>query len=353
MEEKLKQIIDRFNELESLLADPKVISDNVRLKETAKEHTQINLVIPKANRYLVLVNEIEENKLLLKSDDEELKSLAAEEISQMEEELNELEDKLKILLIPQDPNDDKNTIIEIRAGTGGEEAALFAADLFRMYSRFAELNGWSREVIASNGTGIGGFKEIIFSVKGTSVYGKMKFESGVHRVQRVPKTETGGRLHTSAATVAVLPEAEDAEIDISESDLKIDTYRASGAGGQHVNKTESAIRITHVPTGLVVTCQDEKSQHKNRTAAMKVLKSRLLAQEEERLAKERADARKSMVSTGDRSAKIRTYNFPQGRITDHRINFTSYQLDVVMDGQLNEFIEQLKIANQQAFLQSE
>ena len=353
MEEKLKQIIDRFNELESLLADPKVISDNVRLKETAKEHTQINLVIPKANRYLVLVNEIEENKLLLKSDDEELKSLAAEEISQMEEELNELEDKLKILLIPQDPNDDKNTIIEIRAGTGGEEAALFAADLFRMYSRFAELNGWSREVIASNGTGIGGFKEIIFSVKGASVYGKMKFESGVHRVQRVPKTETGGRLHTSAATVAVLPEAEDAEIDISESDLKIDTYRASGAGGQHVNKTESAIRITHVPTGLVVTCQDEKSQHKNRTAAMKVLKSRLLAQEEERLAKERADARKSMVSTGDRSAKIRTYNFPQGRITDHRINFTSYQLDGVMDGQLNEFIEQLKIANQQAFLQSE
>ena len=353
MKEKLKQIIDRFNELKSLLADPKVISDNVRLKETAKEHTQINLVIPKANRYLVLVNEIEENKLLLKSDDEELKSLAAEEISQMEEELNELEDKLKILLIPQDPNDDKNTIIEIRAGTGGEEAALFAADLFRMYSRFAELNGWSREVIASNGTGIGGFKEIIFSVKGTSVYGKMKFESGVHRVQRVPKTETGGRLHTSAATVAVLPEAEDAEIDISESDLKIDTYRASGAGGQHVNKTESAIRITHVPTGLVVTCQDEKSQHKNRTAAMKVLKSRLLAQEEERLAKERADARKSMVSTGDRSAKIRTYNFPQGRITDHRINFTSYQLDGVMDGQLNEFIEQLKIANQQAFLQSE
>ena len=353
MEEKLKQIIDRFNELESLLADPKVISDNVRLKETAKEHTQINLVIPKANRYLVLVNEIEENKLLLKSDDEELKSLAAEEISQMEEELNELEDKLKILLIPQDPNDDKNTIIEIRAGTGGEEAALFAADLFRMYSRFAELNGWSREVIASNGTGIGGFKEIIFSVKGTSVYGMMKFESGVHRVQRVPKTETGGRLHTSAATVAVLPEAEDAEIDISESDLKIDTYRASGAVGQHVNKTESAIRITHVPTGLVVTCQDEKSQHKNRTAAMKVLKSRLLAQEEERLAKERADARKSMVSTGDRSAKIRTYNFPQGRITDHRINFTSYQLDGVMDGQLNEFIEQLKIADQQALLQTE
>ena len=353
MKEKLNQIIDRYNELESLLADPKVISDSEKLKETAKEHTFLNSVIPTANRYLTLLNQIQENKEIIDSDDEELKSLAIEENEETESELLELEDQLKILLIPQDPNDNKNTIIEIRAGTGGEEAALFAADLFRMYSRFAERNVWTREVIASNGTGIGGFKEIIFSVKGNSVYGMMKFESGVHRVQRVPKTETGGRLHTSAATVAVLPEAEDAEVDINDSDLKIDTYRASGAGGQHVNKTESAIRITHIPTGLVVTCQDEKSQHKNRTAAMKVLKSRLLAQEEERLAKERADARKSMVSTGDRSAKIRTYNFPQGRITDHRINFTSYKLDSVMDGQLNEFIEQLKIADQQALLQTE
>lgn len=353
MKEKLNQIIDRHTKLESLLADPKVISDSEKLKETAKEHTFLNSVIPKANRYLTLLNQIQENKEIIDSDDEELKSLAIEENEETESELLELEDQLKILLIPQDPNDNKNTIIEIRAGTGGEEAALFAADLFRMYSRFAERNVWTREVIASNGTGIGGFKEIIFSVKGNFVYGMMKFESGVHRVQRVPKTETGGRLHTSAATVAVLPEAEDAEIDINDSDLKIDTYRASGAGGQHVNKTESAIRITHIPTGLVVTCQDEKSQHKNRTAAMKVLKSRLLAQEEERLAKERADARKSMVSTGDRSAKIRTYNFPQGRITDHRINFTSYKLDSVMDGQLNEFIEQLKIADQQALLQTE
>ncbi len=353
MKEKLNQIIDRYNELESLLADPKVISNSEKLKETAKEHTFLNSVIPKANKYLTLLNQIQENNQIIDSDDEELKILAIEENEETESELLELEDQLKILLIPQDPNDNKNTIIEIRAGTGGEEAALFAADLFRMYSRFAERNVWTREVIASNGTGIGGFKEIIFSVKGSSVYGMMKFESGVHRVQRVPKTETGGRLHTSAATVAVLPEAEDAEIDINDSDLKIDTYRASGAGGQHVNKTESAIRITHTPTGLVVTCQDEKSQHKNRTAAMKVLKSRLLAQEEERLAKERADARKSMVSTGDRSAKIRTYNFPQGRITDHRINFTSYKLDSVMDGQLNEFIEQLKIADQQALLHTE
>jgi peptide chain release factor 1 len=353
MKEKLNQIIDRYNELEVLLADPKVISNSEKLKETAKEHTFLNSVIPKANKYLTLLNQIQENNQIIDSDDEELKILAIEENEETESELLELEDQLKILLIPQDPNDNKNTIIEIRAGTGGEEAALFAADLFRMYSRFAERNVWTREVIASNGTGIGGFKEIIFSVKGSSVYGMMKFESGVHRVQRVPKTETGGRLHTSAATVAVLPEAEDAEIDINDSDLKIDTYRASGAGGQHVNKTESAIRITHTPTGLVVTCQDEKSQHKNRTAAMKVLKSRLLAQEEERLAKERADARKSMVSTGDRSAKIRTYNFPQGRITDHRINFTSYKLDSVMDGQLNEFIEQLKIADQQALLHTE
>jgi peptide chain release factor 1 len=353
MKEKLNQILDRYKELELLLADPKVISDSDKLKETAKEHTFLNSVIPKAKRYLFLVNQVEDNKFIIDGDDEELKNLALEDNLQIDSELLELENQLKVLLIPEDPNDSKNTIIEIRAGTGGEEAALFAADLFRMYSRFAERNMWNREVITSSGTGIGGFKEIIFSVKGKTVYGMMKFESGVHRVQRVPKTETGGRLHTSAATVAVLPEAEDAEIDILESDLKIDTYRASGAGGQHVNKTESAIRITHIPTGLVVTCQDEKSQHKNRTAAMKVLKSRLLAQEKERLAKERADARKSMVSTGDRSAKIRTYNFPQGRITDHRINFTSYKLDNVMDGELNEFIEQLKIADQQESLQTE
>jgi peptide chain release factor 1 len=300
-----------------------------------------------------LLEQLDEHKIIIDGDDDELKELAMEELPKMDQELADLGNELKVLLIPRDPNNDKNTIVEIRAGTGGEEAALFAADLFRMYSRYAERNNWSRDIIASNGTGIGGFKEIIFSMKGTSVYGVMKFESGVHRVQRVPKTETSGRLHTSAATVAVLPEAEDAEINIKEIDLKIDTFRASGAGGQHVNKTESAIRITHIPTGLVVTCQDEKSQHKNRTAALKVLKSRLLAQEKERLAQERADVRKSMVSTGDRSAKIRTYNFPQGRITDHRINFTSYQLENVMDGDLNEIIEQLKIADQQVALQAD
>ena len=351
MKDKLAQIIARHNELESLLADPVILSDPDRLKDIAREHRQAQVIVPKANQFLSLLEQLNGHKIIIDRDDDELKELAMEELPTLEKELASLESELKILLIPRDPNDDKNTIVEIRAGTGGEEAALFAADLFRMYSRYAERNNWSRDIIASNGTGIGGFKEIIFSMKGTAVYGVMKFESGVHRVQRVPKTETGGRLHTSAATVAVLPEAEDAEINIKEMDLKIDTFRASGAGGQHVNKTESAIRITHIPTGLVVTCQDEKSQHKNRTAALKVLKSRLLAQEKERLAQERADVRKSMVSTGDRSAKIRTYNFPQGRITDHRINFTSYQLENIMDGDLNEFIEQLKIADQQVALQ--
>jgi peptide chain release factor 1 len=353
MKDKLAQIIARYNELEALLADPAIISDPERLKDIAREHRQAHAIVPKANQFLSLLEQLDEHNIIIDGDDDELKGLAAAELPELEQELTDLENELKVLLIPQDPNDDKNTIVEIRAGTGGEEAALFAADLFRMYSRFAERNHWSRDIIASNNTGIGGFKEIIFSMKGTAVYGVMKFESGVHRVQRVPKTETGGRLHTSAATVAVLPEAEDAEINIKEADLKIDTFRASGAGGQHVNKTESAIRITHVPTGLVVICQDEKSQHKNRTAALKVLKSRLLAQEKGRLAKERADARKSMVSTGDRSVKIRTYNFPQGRITDHRINFTSYKLEKVMDGNLNEIIEQLKIADQQVALQAD
>ena len=353
MKDKLAQIIARHDELEARLADPAIISDPERLKDIAREHSKAHVIVPKANQFLSLLEQLDEHKIIIDGDDDELKELAMEELPKMEQELADLGNELKVLLIPRDPNDDKNTIVEIRAGTGGEEAALFAADLFRMYSRYAERNNWSRNIIASNGTGIGGFKEIIFSMKGTAVYGVMKFESGVHRVQRVPKTETGGRLHTSAATVAVLPEAEDAEINIKEIDLKIDTFRASGAGGQHVNKTESAIRITHIPTGLVVTCQDEKSQHKNRTAALKVLKSRLLAQEKERLAQERADVRKSMVSTGDRSAKIRTYNFPQGRITDHRINFTSYQLENVMDGDLNEIIEQLKIADQQVALQAD
>ena len=284
---------------------------------------------------------------ILNGEDEDLKKIVKDEIEGLKDDVVRIEEELKILLLPHDPNDDKSIILEIRAGTGGDEAALFASDLYRLYSRFAERNKWQYKVMESSPIGIGGYKELIMSINGEGAYGALKFESGVHRVQRVPKTETSGRVHTSAATVAVLPEAEEADVQIIDAELKIDTYRASGAGGQHVNKTESAIRITHLPSGLVVTCQDETSQHKNKAAALKVLRSRLLAAEQEQLAKERAAARKDMVSTGDRSAKIRTYNFPQGRITDHRINFTAFNLDGVMDGDISELIENLILADQQ------
>ncbi len=353
MIDKLEQIIARFDELGQQLTDPRVITDQNRLRETAKEHNFLEPIVKKAREYLNVRKQISDDLEILSGSDEELKDIAREELPELEDLSLILEAELKVLMLPRDPNDDKNTIIEIRAGTGGEEAALFAADLFRMYTRFAERTGWKQEVLEANDTGIGGLKEVIFSLSGNEVYGWMKYESGVHRVQRVPKTEAGGRIHTSAATVAVLPEAEEAEVAIDDQDLKIDTYRASGAGGQHVNKTESAIRITHLPSGLVVTCQDEKSQHKNRMAALKVLRSRLLAQEQEKLAQERSDARKSMVSTGDRSAKIRTYNFPQGRVTDHRINFTAYRLEGYLDGDLTELVEQLRIEDQKSQLAAE
>ena len=352
MIDKLKEIITHFQSLENKMADTSLINDQKLYTEMAKEHRRLSPIVEKSNQYLIIADQIEDDLVILDSNDKDLKDIAKSEIEDLEQSLRKLEDELKILLLPHDPTDDKNTIIEIRAGTGGDEAALFAADLFRMYTHFAENNDWKYEVMDSNSIGIGGFKEIIFSVKGEGVYGLMKFESGVHRVQRVPKTETSGRVHTSAATVAVLPEAEEADIEVFDADLKIDTYRASGAGGQHVNKTESAIRITHIPTGLVVTCQDETSQHKNKAAALKVLRSRLLAAEKDKIAKERAEARKNMVSTGDRSAKIRTYNFPQGRITDHRINFTAYNLEGVMNGQISSIIENLKLADQQAQLAS-
>ena len=352
MIDKLKEIITHFQSLENKMADTSLINDQKLYTEMAKEHRRLSPIVEKSNQYLKIADQIEDDLVILDSNDKDLKDIAKSEIEDLEQSLTKLEDELKILLLPHDPTDDKNTIIEIRAGTGGDEAALFAADLFRMYTHFAENNDWKYEVMDSNSIGIGGFKEIIFSVKGEGVYGLMKFESGVHRVQRVPKTETSGRVHTSAATVAVLPEAEEADIEVFDADLKIDTYRASGAGGQHVNKTESAIRITHIPTGLVVTCQDETSQHKNKAAALKVLRSRLLAAEKDKIAKERAKARKNMVSTGDRSAKIRTYNFPQGRITDHRINFTAYNLEGVMNGQISSIIENLKLADQQAQLAS-
>ena len=352
MIDKLKEIIAHFESLELKMADPNLVNDQKLYTESAREHRRLSPIVEKSHQFIKITNQIDDDINILNSDDKDLKEIAKAEIEDLQTSLEKLEKELKVLLLPHDPTDDKNTIIEIRAGTGGDEAALFAADLYRMYTRFAERNSWKYSVMESNAIGIGGFKEIIFSVEGNGVYGFMKFESGVHRVQRVPKTETSGRVHTSAATVAVLPEAEEADIEILDSDLKIDTYRASGAGGQHVNKTESAIRITHIPTGVVVTCQDETSQHKNKAAALKVLRSRLLAAQQEKIASERAKARKNMVSTGDRSAKIRTYNFPQGRITDHRINFTAYNLEGVMDGQINSIIENLKLADQQDQLAS-
>ncbi len=353
MIDKLEQIIEHYHDLAQQLTDPAVINNQDLLRDVAKEHNHLEPIVKKARDYIAITEQIADDREILEGSDDELKLIAQEEVKELEEQQIALEEELKFLMLPRDPNDDKNTIVEIRAGTGGEEAALFAADLFRMYSRFAERVGWTQEVLDSSDTGIGGIKEVIFSLSGNEVFGWMKYESGVHRVQRVPKTEAGGRIHTSAATVAVLPEAEEAEVAIAEQDLKIDTYRASGAGGQHVNKTESAIRITHIPTGLVVTCQDESSQHKNRAAALKVLRSRLLALEQEKLAKERSDARKSMVSTGDRSAKIRTYNFPQGRVTDHRINYTAYRLEEYMDGDLNELIDNLRIEEQKKLLAAE
>tara|TARA_B000000475_G_scaffold270421_1_gene266025 strand:+ start:5342 stop:6406 length:1065 start_codon:yes stop_codon:yes gene_type:complete len=347
MIDKLEDIIHHFEELEQQMIDPALINNQNKYKEVTREHRRLAPVIAKSKNYISVSKQIEEGESILKGDDEDLKEIVKGEIEDLKDEVVNIEDELKILLLPHDPNDDKNIILEIRAGTGGDEAALFASDLYRLYSRFAERNKWQYKVMESSPIGIGGYKELIMSINGEGAYGALKFESGVHRVQRVPKTETSGRVHTSAATVAVLPEAEEADVQIVDAELKIDTYRASGAGGQHVNKTESAIRITHLPSGLVVTCQDETSQHKNKAAALKVLRSRLLAAQQEQLAKERAAVRKDMVSTGDRSAKIRTYNFPQGRITDHRINFTAYNLDGVMDGDIGELIENLILADQQ------
>ena len=353
MKDKLQTIIDKHSLLSEQLADPEIFNDQKKLTTTAKEHSALEDVVNVGKEYLAVLQNIEDDKSILNGDDAELKEIAQEELIELESRKDNLESDLKILLLPRDPNDDKNLILEIRAGTGGDEAALFAADLFRVYTRYAERKNWKYKVMDSSDTGIGGIKEAIVSIQGKGAFGMLKYESGVHRVQRVPKTETSGRVHTSAATIAVLPEAEDVDIEVNDSDLKIDTYRASGAGGQHVNKTESAIRITHIPTGLVVTCQDESSQHKNRAAALKVLKSRLLASEQEKVAAERAAERRSLVSTGDRSAKIRTYNFPQGRVTDHRINFTSYKLNEILDGDITEVIEKLKIAEQQELMASD
>ena len=353
MKKKLEAIIAKHAHLAEQMADPEIYGDQDKLTPIAIEHSAMEGIVNVGKLYISVLDQIADDKEILDGDDDDLKEIVQQELGDLIAQQENLEEEIKVLLLPKDPMDNKNLILEIRAGTGGDEAALFAADLFRIYTRYAERNGWTFKIMNSSDTGIGGMKEAIVSMQGKGAFGMLKYESGVHRVQRVPKTETSGRVHTSAATVAVMPEAEDVDIEILDADLKIDTYRASGAGGQHVNKTESAIRITHIPTGLVVTCQDESSQHKNRAAALKVLKSRMLAAEQEKASAERAAERRSLVSTGDRSAKIRTYNFSQGRVTDHRINFTTYRLNEILDGDITEIIEQLKIAEQQEHLAAE
>ena len=353
MFEKLKDIETRYAEVERSLGDPAQISNQQRLMELSKTHAELAPIVSTYQEYQHLESAIEDTRDLVESEtDAEMLGLAQEELDTLTEKKEQLTEELKLLLIPKDPNDEKNVIIEIRAGTGGEEASLFAAELFRMYTRYAERHNWKLELLSSNATGLKGFKEVVFSIEGQNAYSHLKYEGGIHRVQRIPATEASGRIHTSAATVAVLPEAEALDLAIDEAtELRIDTYRSSGPGGQSVNTTDSAIRITHIPTGLVVTCQDEKSQHKNRSKAMKILRARLQEQKQAELNSERAETRRSMVGTGDRSEKIRTYNFPQSRVTDHRIQFSSYQLDSVLDGDLRTFIEHLTTADQAERLQ--
>ena len=352
MIDKLQTIIERYDTLAELMSQPDAMHNMKAFTQLAREHGGLTELVELSKKYIDTHKQLQDDEEILNGDDPELKELVRDEIGHLREDIALQEERLKVLLIPKDPNDNKNTILEIRSGTGGDEAALFAGNLYRMYLRFTERQNWKSEIMTLHDNEGGGIKEVIVTIMGEGAYGLLKFESGVHRVQRIPETESSGRVHTSAATVAVLPEAEDVDIEVNEGDLKIDTYRASGAGGQHVNKTESAIRITHNPTGLVVTCQDETSQHKNRDKAMKVLRSRLYELEMERLHNARADARKSMVSTGDRSAKIRTYNFPQGRVTDHRINLTLYKLNDIMDGDLAETIEALQLEDQKAAMEA-
>ncbi|MGD9019432.1 MAG: peptide chain release factor 1 [Desulfuromonadales bacterium] len=338
---KLEEVVDRFREVEGLLSDPTVVNDQNRYRALTKEHAELVDVVSSYDRYCQIRQELSGSQELLKDPDPDVREMAGAEVADLQAEKNQLEARLKLMLLPKDPNDSRNVILEVRAGTGGDEAALFAGDLFRMYTRYAENQGWKVELLSRAESEAGGFKEVIAMITGNGAYSRFKYESGTHRVQRVPETEAQGRIHTSACTVAVLPEAEDVEIDIDPSDLRIDLFRASGAGGQHVNKTESAVRITHLPTGVVVSCQDEKSQHKNKAKAMKVLQSRLLdAMQAEQQARMAAD-RKSQVGSGDRSERIRTYNFPQGRCTDHRVGLTLYKLEAIMQGDLDEVIDTL------------
>ncbi len=346
MIEKLKSIEERFIKLEQLLSDPAVLSDQKKYQKYLIEHGELNKIVPKFREYESFLNEYKEAKEFLKDSDLEIRAMAKEEIPELESNIDKIKSELNILLIPKDPRDDKNVLLEIRAGTGGEEAGIFAGDLFRMYSRYVESQRWNIDIIEKNVSSSGGFKEIVAQINGKGAFSSFKYESGTHRVQRVPETETQGRVHTSAVTVAVLLEAEDIDIDINPADLKIDVFRASGPGGQSVNTTDSAVRITHLPTGVMATCQDEKSQHKNRAKAMGVLKARILDAKIREEDAKRAAQRKGQVGTGDRSGRIRTYNFPQGRMTDHRIGLTLYKLDNIMEGAIQEIIDELHIHNQ-------
>ena len=341
MFDKLAEVEKRYMELESLMSDPQLLGQQREYSKFAKERAELEEIVSCFREWRKVEKEIEENRQLLEEKDDGIRELAKEELNALRPRKEQLENQLKILILPKDPNDTKNVILEIRAGTGGEEAALFAAELYRMYTRYAEFRGWRVEIMSSNPTGLGGFKEIIVLIEGRGAYSRMKFEGGVHRVQRVPVTEGSGRIHTSAVTVAVLPEADEVEIEIDPKDLRVDVFRSSGPGGQSVNTTDSAVRITHLPTGLVVSCQDEKSQHKNRAKGMKILRARLLERKQEEQRSEIAATRKLMVGSGDRSERIRTYNFPQGRVTDHRINLTLYKLDRVMEGEMDELVDGL------------
>jgi peptide chain release factor 1 len=336
MFQKLDQVEKRYQELETLLADPKVLGNPKEMQKLGRERAELSHLVETYRAYKKVQEGIQDSQELLQESDEEMKELAKAELQTLKERLANIEEELKILLLPKDPRDEKNVFLEIRAGTGGEEAALFAADLFRMYAKYAEKGRWRVDVVSQNPTGLGGFKEIIALVEGKGVYSQLKYESGVHRVQRVPVTEGSGRIHTSAVTVAVLPEADEVEVEINPNDLRIDVFRSSGPGGQSVNTTDSAVRVTHLPTGMVVTCQDEKSQHKNKAKAIKVLRARLLDKLTEEQQSEISEERKSQVGSGDRSERVRTYNFPQNRVTDHRIGLTLYHLDRVLEGDLDE-----------------
>ncbi|AUN12953.1 peptide chain release factor 1 [[Clostridium] sordellii] len=344
---KLEVLEDKYKELSEKIADPEIINDQKVWQKLIKEHADLEPIIMKFREYKEVMNSIAESKTILQEEsDEELRELAKMELSEMEEKVEPIEAELKILLLPKDPNDDKNVIVEIRGGAGGDEAALFAGDLFRMYCRYAERKRWKVELLSASETGVGGYKEVSFMIKGKGAYSVLKYESGVHRVQRIPSTESGGRIHTSTATVAVLPEVEDVEVDINPNDLRIDVFRSSGNGGQSVNTTDSAVRVTHIPTGEVVSCQDGKSQLKNKEQAIKILKARLYDKAVAAQNKEISAERKSQVGTGDRSERIRTYNFPQGRVSDHRINLTLYKLDAFLDGDLTEMIDALITVDQ-------